>query len=129
MENECKFDNLCKAAIHSLKTAKLFAELHNERLVAASCVQAYRNLEEADQYAEVDLAAVRGLFRDVRDSCAATDWQAARDNLSVVEGFVEAAAQAHQQQHERGSGAKSLSELQNILQLTSWEPPKGFLPN
>ena len=129
MEDTCQFDNLCKAALRTLRTAKTFADLNNEHLIAASCTQAYKNLEEADRYAEVDLDAVRSLFGDVRDACGSKDWQAAKDTLAVIEGFVEAAAQAHQRSHEAGSPAKSLSELQHLLQLASWEPPKGFLPN
>lgn len=129
MENTCQFDDLCKAALRNLNTAKTFALLRNDSLVSACCMQAYKKLEEADRYAEVDLNAVRELFTDVRDACRSLDWQAVKDCIAVVEGFVEAAAQAHQQSHENSGPAKSLSELQNLLQLTSWEPPKGTLPN
>lgn len=129
MEDECLFDKHCKAALRNLHTAKTFALLQSERIVASCCTQAYKKLEEADQYSEIDLSAVRELFGDVRDACRSLDWQAVKDCLAVVEGFIEAAVQAHQRDHENGSPAKSLSELQNILQLTSWEPPKGTLPN
>ena len=129
MENTCQFDDLCKAAKRNLNTAKTFASLQSESLVSSCCVQAYRKLEEADKYAEIDLSAVRELFADVRDACRSLDWQAVKDCIAVVEGFVEAAAQAHQRSHESTGPAKSLSELQHLLQLASWEPPKGFLPN
>ena len=129
MEDQCMFDDLCEAARRNITTARTFASLENESLVEMCCRSAFKKLQEADRYCEVDLEGVQLMFMDVRDSCRAKDWQAVRDQLAVVQGFVEAAAQAHRQSHQRQGSAKTLSELQNILQLTSWEPPKGFLPN
>lgn len=127
MEDTCEFDRLCKEAVQRLTTAKMFASLENEALLAEQCAKCWNTLQEADRYVDVDLPTTQEFFRIVRDSARARDWQSVKDNLAVVIGLIEARAEAHQETCENPT--RSLQKLQVILDLARWNPPAGFLPN
>ena len=127
MEDNCEFDRLCKEAVRRLTTAKTFAALEAEALLADQCAKCWRHLQEADRYVDVDLTTLQDFFRMVRDAAQAKDWQGVKDNLAVVIELIEARAATHRETCENPT--RSLQKLQVILDLARWNPPANSLPN